>query len=112
MRRVFLIPVFLAVALAITSSALVAQNTDPAMVGTWKLNFAKSKEAPGPLPTSQTQTVEAYEGGYRITQDSVSAQGKTSHSAGIVMLDGKEYPVETLPGTTFEIESAMSNVRP
>ena len=101
MRRCLLLPLVVTAILA-TAGFIAAQAGDPPMVGTWKVNISKSLEHPGPLPTSQTQTVEAYEGGYRITQDSVSAEGKTSHSDSIVRLDGKEYPAQTLPGTTFE----------
>jgi hypothetical protein len=44
-----------------------------ALVGTWKLNLAKSTYSPGPPPRSQTATVQAEGQGLRITLDVIRA---------------------------------------
>ena len=44
-------------------------------VGTWKLNVAKSKLGPGPAPRSLVSTIEAVDGGTRMTGVRVGADG-------------------------------------
>jgi hypothetical protein len=61
-------------------------------VGTWKLNEAKSKFAPG--ATKNHTVVYAAEGDkVKITVDGTSADGKATHSEWTGKYDGKDYPV-------------------
>jgi hypothetical protein len=68
------------------------------MVGTWKLDPAKSKYSPGPTPKSQVATLEAVEGGMKVVSDRVEADGKTTHFEWTAKFDGKDYPVKGDPG--------------
>jgi hypothetical protein len=68
------------------------------MVGTWKLDPAKSKYSPGPTPKSQVATLEAAEGGMKVVSDRVEADGKTTHFEWTAKFDGKDYPVKGDPG--------------
>jgi hypothetical protein len=83
----------LAVALfaLVGSSCLMAQNS--ALVGTWKLNVAKSKYEPGPAPKSLTRTVEADGDGVKYTFDGVTADGKKLTWGFSTKFDGKDYPI-------------------
>lgn len=64
---------------------------DP-MVGTWKLNEAKSKFTPGTGKSTRV-VYEARGDQVRITTDGVNADGKATHSEWIGKLDGKDYSV-------------------
>jgi hypothetical protein len=64
---------------------------DPSL-GTWKLNLAKSSYSPGPAPKSQIVKYEAWEGGFKVTIDTVTANGTAAHSEFAAKPDGKEYP--------------------
>jgi hypothetical protein len=63
---------FLAVlfAAALPQSGFAQSNP---LVGTWKLNLAKSKFGPGPPPRSQTVNYEAVGQGLRVTADVIDA---------------------------------------
>lgn len=64
---------------------------DP-LVGTWKLNEAKSKFTPG--TGKNTRVVYETRGSQvRITADGVNADGKPTHSEWIGKLDGKDYSI-------------------
>jgi hypothetical protein len=77
-------------------TGLVAQ-TNP-MVGTWKLNQAKSKFTPGPAPQSQIATIEAAGDGIKNFTKGIAGDGSViGYEYTASTLDGKEYPV-TGPG--------------
>jgi hypothetical protein len=68
------------------------------LVGTWKLNLAKSKY-PGQAPRSNTMTVEAVGKGERLTTEGVDGQGNpTKVEYGVILPDGKSYPVTGAQG--------------
>jgi hypothetical protein len=70
-----------------------AEVNDPLM-GTWKLNVAKSKYSPGAPPQSGTTTYEPYgKDGFKFTADNVDAQGKSTHVTFVAEYDGKDYPI-------------------
>ena len=73
------------------------QAADNNMVGTWKLNLAKSTYSPGPAPKSQTAKIEAVTGGIHEVADRVGADGKSVHYEFTAMFDGKDYPVSGDP---------------
>ena len=67
---------------------------DP-LLGTWKLNLAKSKYSPGPPPKSGTTTYSPYgEDGVKTVRDEVDAQGNSIHSEYTAKYDGKDYAVQ------------------
>ena len=67
---------------------------DP-IVGTWKMNVAKSKFNPGPAPKSSTATY-AEDGDWLVLKvDGVSADGKPVTRNSRFKLDGKEYPYDS-----------------
>ena len=69
-----------------------------AFMGTWKLNEAKSKFAPGE-PKNNTVVYEAAGDNVKITVDGVDADGKPTHNEWTGKFDGKEYPVTGDPTT-------------
>jgi hypothetical protein len=82
-----------------TGTALAA---DP-VVGTWKLNLAKSTFSPGPAPKSQTRTYAESPQGTTLTIKTTAANGKESTSTLTFKDDGKPYPVSGNPD--FEMVS-------
>src|SRR5215510_5153424 len=87
---------FLAVCLFATSSLSSFAQTDP-IIGTWKLNLAKSKFSPGPSPKSNTLTYEAVGQGVKVTNKLTDAEGKQLDIQGTANYDGKDYPVTGNP---------------
>jgi hypothetical protein len=70
----------------------VSAQNDP-LIGTWKLNLAKSKYNPGPPPKSPTTLkITAAAGGIRVVADGVNAQGQVTHTDYTAKFDGKDYP--------------------
>jgi hypothetical protein len=81
--------------LAVLSVFLGAQ-ADPA-IGTWKLNVAKSKYVPGPMPKSNVITIAAAGSGYHVTAKGEDAAGKPTSIDYTVTSDGKDSPVKGAP---------------
>ncbi len=79
---------------------LSAQRPD-AWAGTWILNLAKSTYELGPAPKSAISTLEPTHDGWKLSQDTVDAQGTTTHVETTVQFDGKDYPVTGLANTTW-----------
>ena len=73
-------------------------STDP-QVGTWKLNVAKSKFSPGPVPTTATTTIEAVGAGTKVVVDQTLADGALRHWEFTTNYDGKDSPVTGSPDT-------------
>ena len=65
--------------------------SDPQM-GTWKLNAAKSKIAPG-APKNNTVVYEAAGDKVKVTVDGTDSDGKPIHNDWTGKFDGKDYPV-------------------
>ena len=84
---------FVAIALFtfVGTCALHAQSNP--LVGTWKLNTAKSKFDPGPAPKSLTRKVEAQGEGVKYTFEGVGADGKPVAYGFSVQFDGKDNPI-------------------
>jgi hypothetical protein len=62
-----------------------------AMIGTWKLNEAKSRITEGPKNTTVVYVMAG--DNVKVTTDGVNSEGKPSHSEWTGKFDGKEYPV-------------------
>ena len=76
--------------------ALTAQAADP-IVGTWKLNVAKSTYSPGPAPKSITAKIEAAGEGEKLTADGVRGDDKPIRLEYTAQYDGKDNPVTGSP---------------
>ena len=61
-------------------------------MGTWKLNEAKSKIAPG-APKNSTVVYEAAGDNVKVTIDGTDGEGEPLHSAWTGKFDGNDYPV-------------------
>src|SRR5262245_45270132 len=83
---------FLAICLFATSAFSSFAQTDP-IIGTWKLNLAKSKIIPGPPFKSLTVTYEAVGQGFKSTSKGTDAEGKPIDGQFTANYDGKDYPV-------------------
>ena len=71
-----------------------AQAPNDPLIGTWKLNLAKSKYDPGPAPQSQITKYEPYgKDGVKRTIDGVNARGEKDQREENYSFDGKEHPV-------------------
>ena len=75
---------------------VAAQKPDP-LLGTWILNVAKSKYAPGPAPKSSTVVYAAAGAGIHVVAMTVNAEGKTVKLEYTASFDGKDYPVTGSP---------------
>jgi hypothetical protein len=82
--------------LVIGSTRAVSAQSDPA-IGNWKLNLAKSKYTPGPLPKSQTATITAAGTGIKVSTKGMDAEGKPTLTEYTVGDDGKDAPVKGNP---------------
>ncbi len=72
--------------------AAVAQAPEP-IVGTWKLDVAKSTYEPGPAPKSATVVVEAAGKGFKVAVDAVGADGAAIKWGFTNLEDGKDFPI-------------------
>src|SRR5215813_10544203 len=86
----------LAACLVVLSPLSGLTQADP-IIGTWKLNLAKSKLIPGPPPKSQTVTYEAVGQGVKVTVKGTDAEGKPVDYQYTANYDGKDYPVTGNP---------------
>ena len=59
-------------------AATVGAQADP-MLGTWKLNVAKSKFSPGPAPKSLTIVISGTEQARKLVVDATPATGPVQH---------------------------------
>ena len=78
-----------ALALAVVPGVVAAQTAEP-IVGTWKLDIAKSTYKPGPAPKSTTIVVEQAGKGVKVAVDAVNADGSPLKWGFTSLRDGKE----------------------
>ena len=67
-------------------------------LGTWKLNEAKSKLAPG-MPKNNTVVYETEGTDIKITIDGTDTAGNSTHNEWTGQFDGKDYPVKGDPSS-------------
>jgi hypothetical protein len=82
--------------LIVGASWITFAQSDPA-IGTWKLNVAKSKYVPGPVPKSNTITITAAGNGIHVTAKGEDATGKPTSIDYTATYDGKDSPVKGAP---------------
>jgi hypothetical protein len=82
----------LAAAIAIVAFPCVGVAQVPqSVLGTWKMNVAKSTYSPGPAPRSTTSHWEVVPGGgAKGVVETVDAAGRSFHYELVTMFDGKE----------------------
>jgi len=86
------------VVLAVVASVQVIAQANP-LLGTWKLNVAKSKYSGMPAPKEVTRTVEAESDSVKYTYAGTAAGGSPISYGFTVKYDGKDYPMTgTAPG--------------
>src|SRR3977135_1857221 len=85
----------LVVSLAIAAVCFAAGEP---MMGTWNLNEAESKLAPG-APKNTTVTYEMVGDQIKVTVDGTDADGKSSHTDWTGKFDGQDYAVQGDPTT-------------
>ena len=78
--------------LALCMLGAVVCSAQDASLGTWKLNEAKSKLAPG-TPKNETVVYAAAGDSVKVTIDGTDSSGKPTHNEWTGKYDGKDYPV-------------------
>jgi hypothetical protein len=88
----------------LATTNLLAQDTDKAYFGTWKLNVAKSKFEPGPGPKELVRIHEdAGAGQIRITTKAVNQDGTAGSTVYTYRGDGKDNLITGGRGTPVMI---------
>jgi hypothetical protein len=84
---------FAAIAFAVMmAAATVGFAGDDVVLGTWKLDEAKSKLSAG-TPKNTTVIYEAAGDSVKVTVEGLGTDGKPTHTEWTGKFDGKEYPV-------------------
>ena len=87
-----LLSLFLGALLTSASAAMAGgSDTDP-VVGTWKLNLAKSTFAGIPAYKSQVRTYSQSARGFTLKMTTVSAKGKETTTQSTYQLNGRDHP--------------------
>jgi len=84
-------------AFAMCLAAVVCFAASDTLMGTWKLDEAKSKIGAG-APKNSTVTYEAAGDSIKVTIEGTAADGTATHSEWTGKLDGKDYPSTGNPG--------------
>src|SRR6202161_3873835 len=84
--------VFLGALLTIGSAVIAAGSDADPVVGTWKLNLAKSTFGGGPALKSQIRTYSQSAQGTTLKMKTVSADGKETTTQTTYKIDGRDYP--------------------
>jgi hypothetical protein len=82
--------IVISLALCFVAAAVCFANSP--QLGTWKLNEAKSKFAPG-VPKNHTVTYEAAGDSMKVTVEGTDLEGKPTKNEWTGKFDGKDYPV-------------------
>ncbi len=89
--------VILAGALAFTALATDSAHAADPVIGTWKLNLAKSTWAPGPTPKSQIRTYAESAQGVTLTIKTMAADGEQTTTSVTFKDDGTPAAVSGNP---------------
>ena len=80
--------------LALFAASVGLKAADDPMLGSWKLNIAKSKFGPGPVMQAETNQVEPFGGnGIKLTAQITRADGTKVTESYAGTFDGKEFSV-------------------
>ncbi len=91
------IPLLIALLTVVGMASNVNAQANKALMGTWKLDVAKSKFSPGPAPKSMTITYSPAGEGMKIVVDLVPGDGPAQHWEMSGAYDGKDHPVTGNP---------------
>ena len=89
----------LAVATALPQTGLAQSNP---LIGTWKLNLAKSKYMGAPPPRSQTMIFAGEGKNLTNNVEAVDAQGQAIKTVFIHIYDGKPHPTTGVAGGLYD----------
>jgi len=78
---------------ALAPSAARAAAPEASVLGSWKLNLAKSKFTPGPGWQSQIRVYQATPAGVSVSWTGTDAGGATMHVSYTYKYDGQDYPM-------------------
>jgi opacity protein-like surface antigen len=93
-------------------SVVTAADAPDPVVGTWKLDTAKSKFVPGPAPKSQTRTYAEPAQGTAMTFTGVAANGSSMSGQSTFKYDGKDYKITGSPDyDTLSLKRLNGTVR-
>jgi hypothetical protein len=92
---------FLAAVLASAVPEIGLAQVNP-LIGTWKLNLAKSKYMGAPPPQSTTLTFTAEGQNLTLTADTIDAQGQTVKTVFTHIYDGKPHPTMGVAGGLYD----------
>ena len=92
MARRFLV-LFFGFIFALALSVAHAAPADDPILGTWKLNVARSKFTPGPGWRSQLRVYEAAPAGVSVAWTGIDAGGETMRVSYTYNYDGLDYPM-------------------
>jgi len=99
------------VVLAVLVSGVLLAQSDP-LIGTWKLNTAKSKFGAGPGHQSLTLTYEAQGNGVKQSAEGTYADGSPIASSYAANYDGKDNPVSGTGGPGGADTIALKRIHP
>ena len=94
--------------LALCVVAVAATFASDPNLGTWKLNEAKSKLAPG-VAKNNTVVIEAAGDDIKVTVDGTDSDGKPTHNEWTGKFDGKDYPVTGDPTSDMRSYKQVDN---
>jgi len=97
--------ILLGVLLTVGSAVIAAGIDADPLVGTWKLNLAKSTFGGGPALKSQIRTYSKSAQDTTLNMKTVSADGKETTTKTTYRMDGKDYP--TMGNPDFDSLSGM-----
>lgn len=95
--RMLVLRAVLALMVAASGVALAASPASDPVIGTWKLDAAKSTFTAGQAFKSQTRTYSQSESGITLVTKTVLDDGKEMTSRMTYQMDGKDYPVTGNP---------------
>ena len=93
-------------AVLVCYAALVA--ADSPFAGTWKLNTAKSKSAPGTAIKEMTVTFEPVGDQWKRVATGIDSDGKAVNQNAIIEWDGKDHAIDE-PGITVAVTQANTS---
>lgn len=101
---------FLTTLFLVTSMAIATGQASDPVVGTWKLDVAKSKFTQGPALKSDMRTyTESTDGTITVTLKSVGDDGKETTLMRTFKQDGKDYPVNDSSGVDSIVETRINS---
>jgi len=79
--------------------------------GNWTLNIAKSRCDPNHRPAAATMSWRRTQEGYQMTAQGTMSDGQTKQERpAAFILDGKEHPVEDVPGCTAVMSRPVPDI--